>query len=64
MNLECKHKLLYNFSTLPNKAICKKCKKKYALNLHKLDWEETLYFENETRSDEELIKKWAHTKTY
>lgn len=52
------HKLRYNFPTLPNKAICTKCKQKFLLNLVLLDWEEVDQFSGETRTDEELINKW------
>ena len=43
---------------MPNKAICKKCYAKYKLNLITLDWELVSDFENETRTDKELVDKW------
>ena len=54
------HRLKYNFPILsmPNKAICKKCYAKYKLNLITLDWEVVSDFENETRTDKELVDKW------
>jgi hypothetical protein len=52
------HLLRYNFSTLPNKAICKRCKQKFILNLQKLEWEEVKEFIGENRTDEELIIQW------
>ena len=49
----------YNFSTLPNKSICIKCKKKFELDLQNLDWVEVEEFIGEKRSDNELIQKWV-----
>ena len=53
------HKWLYNFPSMPSKAICGRCKSKTKLNFKTLDWTSVDYFENETRSDEELIQKWV-----
>ncbi len=54
------HKWRYNFpiSSMPNKAICKKCYIKSKLNLRTLDWEVVSDFGNETRTDRELADKW------
>jgi hypothetical protein len=54
------HKWRYNFpiSSMPNKAICKKCYAKSKLNLRTLDWEIVSDFGTETRTDKELADKW------
>ena len=57
-------KFVYNFSTMPNKCICKRCHLKFMFNLNSLEWEPIDVFENETRTDEQLIKTWVKTKTY
>jgi urease accessory protein UreH len=59
--LRCKligHNWKYNFSTLPNKAICSKCFAKSKLNLNNLNWEIVSEFEGEKRTNKELINKW------
>lgn len=60
MKKNCKkeHSLRYNFSTLPSKAICKRCCQKFILNLRELEWEEVKEFIGENRTDEELIIQW------
>jgi len=52
------HKWKYNFASMPSKAICSECKIKNRFNLHDLEWFEVETFENETRTDDELIKQW------
>lgn len=53
------HKWRYNFSIPPNKCICSRCKRKMQLDLYLLEWNHVDLFENETRSDKELINKWV-----
>lgn len=45
----------YNFPSIPNKRICKKCKTREALNLVTLEWTNVFF---DSRSDDELINKW------
>lgn len=57
------HQYLYNHPSLPSKAICQRCHQKwiadYSGNLISDDsWKEVDEFEGETRTDEELIRKW------
>jgi hypothetical protein len=63
MNLRCKIwdcKYVYNFHSIPNKAICIKCKRKIELNLKTLEWEfvEKFKITYNLGTDEELIKRW------
>ncbi len=58
------HDDLYNFTTQPSKCICRRCHQKwkadYSGNLiHDEIWKPVNTFENETRTDEELIKAWS-----
>lgn len=53
------HDWRYNFPSIPNKAICKRCKSKIKLDLHLLVWNEVNEFEGEKRTDDELIEKWV-----
>lgn len=58
------HKWRYNFPSMPNKRICKRCYEKeetYELdNIYLFDgWIKVPYFENENRSDKELSGKWV-----
>ena len=55
------HKFRYNFPSAPNKAICERCHRKWiwTLKLGPDSWVEVDSFQNETRSDEELIDKWV-----
>jgi hypothetical protein len=58
MNIFCNifgHKWRYNFTVIPNKRICKRCKEKQKLNLHTLEWDGTF---TDKRSDDVLIKNW------
>lgn len=54
------HKWKFNFKSLPNKAICSRCKIKAELNLYTLEWESIDKFEGEKRSDEELCRTWTY----
>lgn len=56
------HKWRFNFSSVPNKAICVRCKKKIMYNYKTFAWEKVKMFGNETRTDKELIKKWRDNK--
>jgi len=53
------HKWKYNFPSLPNKAICTRCKAKAKLNLRTLEWESIKAFEGEKRTDDELCRAWV-----
>ena len=53
------HKWKYNFPSLPNKAICTRCKAKEKLDLYTLEWESIKTFEGEKRTDEELCRAWV-----
>jgi hypothetical protein len=50
------HKWKYNFPSIPNKRVCKRCKKREGLNGYNLEWSETFI---DNRTDDELIKKWV-----
>lgn len=52
----------YNFPSYPNRSICKRCKLKSKLNLKTFNWEIVPNFENNKRSDKELIDKWFQIK--
>lgn len=52
------HKWKYNFPTIPNKRICSRCKEKNLLDLHTLKFNKVDKFENEKRTDDDLIKTW------
>lgn len=59
------HKWLYNFVSMPNKAICSRCRNKAIVNRtpeNILDWywEKVDSFPNEKRTDEELMLKWVN----
>tara|TARA_R110000868_G_scaffold76573_6_gene220180 strand:- start:11363 stop:11569 length:207 start_codon:yes stop_codon:yes gene_type:complete len=63
--LKCKvydHDWKYNFSTMPNKAICTRCKIKSKFDLRELEWNPIDTFEGETRTDGELISAWVDMK--
>ncbi len=68
-NFICKyfgHDFVFNFpiNSYPSKCICKRCKTKYKrkfgsdLFSDNPNWLMIDKFENETRSDDELIEKW------
>ena len=56
------HRWLYNFSTIPNKAICNRCFIKTKLNLKSLEWEKVPNFEGEKRTDKQLVNDWVNPK--
>lgn len=63
MSLRCKIwgcKYVYNFPSIPNRAICIKCKRKLELNLKTLEWEfiEKFNTNYDLGTDDELIKRW------
>ncbi|MFE3869513.1 hypothetical protein ACFX5E_15720 [Flavobacterium sp. LS2P90] len=63
MNIICKIwdcKYVYNFSSIPNRAICVRCKRKLELNLRTLEWELVEKFNTtyDLGTDDELIKRW------
>ena len=53
------HKWLYNFKTMPSKAICSRCKCKAKENFRYAEWEYVDNFGEDKRSDAELISKWV-----
>ncbi len=55
---ECNHDFRFNFPSIPNKGICKKCKMKITFNGKDLEWEENEFTDSAGRTDEELIKQW------
>lgn len=53
------HKWRYNFKWMPNKAICERCRIKAKTGDLLIDkWMPVETFDNETRTDDELIEKW------
>lgn len=59
------HQYRYNFPSLPNKCICARCHKKWLADYSRDNlireelWHEVDNFDGETRTDEELSKKWV-----
>lgn len=58
------HQYLYNFVSMPSKCICGRCHQKWRADysgdlIHGEVWKEVDVFEGESRSDEEIIKKWG-----
>ena len=58
------HQYLYNFASMPSKCICGRCHQKwktdYSVDLvHGEIWHEVDAFEGDSRTDDELIKKWS-----
>ena len=58
------HEDLYNFATLPSKCICRRCHQKWKADyggdhIHGEIWNPVDAFENDNRSDEELIMAWG-----
>ena len=58
------HEPLYNHSSQPTKAICRRCHQKWIADysgdiLHDDIWKKVDSFEGDTRTDEELIAKWC-----
>jgi len=63
MSIRCKIwdcEYVYNFPSIPNRAICIKCKRKLELNLRTLEWEFVEKFNTtyDLGTDDELIKRW------
>lgn len=52
----------YNFPSQPNKCICNNCDSKAVYNFNIDEWESVLEFKNDTRTNEELKKKWIRIK--
>jgi len=53
------HKWKYNFPSIPNKAMCTRCKCKSVLNLKTLEWISVKNFNKEKRTDEQLAWDWV-----
>ena len=58
------HEYLYNFASLPSKCICRRCHQKWRADyrgdlINDDIWKEVDHFENDSRTDEELIKAWG-----
>jgi len=57
------HKWRYNFSWMPSKCICERCKTKaifiFSKKILESDWQNVDSFEGENRTDKELINKWT-----
>jgi hypothetical protein len=53
------HKWKYNFPSIPNKAMCTRCKCKAVLDLKKLEWNNVDAFIGEKRTDKELARDWV-----
>ena len=64
MNKKCKNNscdFVYNFPSIPNRAICVRCKRKIELNLRTLEWSFVEKFNTtfDLGTDEELVKRWT-----
>ena len=55
------HKWLYNFPSLPDKCICKRCGEKKIYDYQKMSWTHTDSF-NQLGTDKEVIKRWKKYK--
>ena len=56
-------KWLFNFVSMPSRAICERCDAKSIFNPKTLNWEKTDSFPPELGSDEEIKKRWfSYTK--
>lgn len=65
MNFCCKilgHKWLYNFTTMPSKAICKRCSAKARFGPETLEWQAVDSFPPELGSDEQIKNRWSSPK--
>lgn len=59
------HRVKYNFTYMPSKAICERCHKKWIATGSLMNiWKEVEAFENDKRTDKELINKWCYAKDY
>lgn len=54
-------KFVYNFPSIPSKAICTRCKAKAEFDTKTLEWNEVEKFKDMSRTDEQLIKRWTKT---
>ena len=52
------HNWKYNFSSLPNKAICTRCNCKAVLDLKVIEWKSVNNFGKEKRTDKQLAQSW------
>jgi hypothetical protein len=50
------HDFRYNFQSMPNKRICKRCHKKEMWTNKPYVWDKTFV---DSRSDKELVSKWV-----
>lgn len=48
----------FNFPSMPNKSICKRCKAKAELNLRTLEWESVSSFDEKLGTDDEIVNRW------
>lgn len=53
------HRWKYNFPSIPNKAMCIRCKCKAVLDLKKLEWNSVDAFTGEKRTDKEIVRDWV-----
>lgn len=53
------HKWMYNFTSLPSKAICRRCKCKSRFDIKELEWNVVDDFAGDKRTDEQLIEIWC-----
>ena len=61
------HKWKYNFSTMPSKCICSRCKEKNMIDFKTIEdykWIKVDSFPNEKRTDNQLIKTWTSKLLY
>ena len=61
------HQYLYNFATLPSKSICRRCHRKWLADysgdlINGEIWKQVDRFENDPRTDDELVKEWSNRK--
>jgi len=52
------HKWLYNFTWMPNKRICSRCKQKQTSEPFGMKWTDTNNFGSKLGTDEEIIERW------
>ena len=56
-------KWLFNFVSMPSRAICERCNAKNNFNPKTLTWEKTDSFPTELGTDDEIKKRWfSYTK--
>ena len=61
---DCKY--VYNFPSIPNRAICVRCKRKLELDLKNIKWNFVERFNTsiDLGTDEEIIKRWFNKPKY